>query len=95
MVADEKKQYLLLIPRGRGQKKTYNLLITIKKNYQTQPNGKFFETVRQYKERDFGVVTIDRVSLITTNSVADSKHTKLILLVKFSQLPIVPFNLIE
>jgi hypothetical protein len=47
--------------------------------YQTQPNGKFFETVKQYKERDFGIVTIDMVSLITTNSVASRNYTNVIL----------------
>lgn len=46
--------------------------------YQTQPNGKFFETVKKYKERDFGIFTIDRVSLITTNSVATPQHTTII-----------------
>lgn len=46
--------------------------------YQTQPNGRFFETVKKYKELDFGIVTIDKVSLITTNSVATLRHTTII-----------------
>ena len=47
--------------------------------YQTQPNSKFFETVKRYKEQDFGIVTIDGVSLITTNSVASQNYTNVIL----------------
>ena len=46
--------------------------------YQVQPNSKFFEIVRQNKEIDLGVIVIDRISLITTNSVADSVLTKII-----------------
>lgn len=57
--------------------------------YQTQPNDKFFEIVKQYKEWNFGLVTIDRVSLITTNSVANPNHTNVIL-----QVPLSSFNLL-
>lgn len=57
--------------------------------YHTQPNGKFFETVKKYKELNFGLVTIDRVSLITTNSVANPNNTNVIL-----QVPLSSFNLL-
>lgn len=56
--------------------------------YQVLPNSKFFEIVRQNKDKDFGIATIDRVSLIATNSVADPKSTNII-----SRIPLALYNL--
>lgn len=53
--------------------------------YQVQPSNKFFEIVEQNKDKDFGIAIINKVSLITTNSVADPKHTNLI-----SSIPLSP-----
>lgn len=47
--------------------------------YQVKPNDKFFEIVRRNKNRDFGAVDINEVSLVTTNAVADRKHTDIII----------------
>jgi 2'-5' RNA ligase len=46
--------------------------------YQIKPNDKFFEIVRRNKNRDFGIVDINKVDLMTTNAVADRKHTGII-----------------
>lgn len=56
--------------------------------YQVQPRNKYFEIVKQNKDKDFGIVTINEVSLITTNSVADPKSTNTI-----SQIPLALYNL--
>lgn len=46
--------------------------------YQTSPNNEFFKIIQQNNNRDFGIVSINEVSLITTNSVADPKSTNII-----------------